>query len=144
MFSTQPIDSVVEEISRIKYVVQTTITYFINQKEKHVFIRHNSILTLMKSGAPFFGIDIMYMIYLDVNYLSVVCLSIYYEKLTVKTTLTTMGHLFAIKLNYCQSNIICNSIALKCQCLKHFLKHLKIFNSCFLYIQQVVTRNKFT
>ena len=144
MFSTQPIDSVVEEISRIKYVDQTTITYFINQKEKHMFIRHNSTLTLMKSGAPFFRIDIMYMIYLNVNFLSVVCLSIYYEKLTVKTTLTTIGHLFAIKLNYCQSNIICNSIALKCQCLKHFLKHLKIFDSCFLYIQQVVTRNKFT
>ena len=145
MFSTQPIDSVVEEISRIKYVVQTTITYFINQKEKHMSIRHNSTLTLMKSGAPFFRIDIIYMIYLNVNFLSVVCLSIYYEKLTVKTTLTTtMGHFLANKLNYCQSDIICNSIALKCQCLKHFLKHLKIFNSCFLYIQQVVTRNKFT
>ena len=31
----------------------------------------------MKSGAPFFHIDIMYMIYLDVKYFSVACLSIY-------------------------------------------------------------------
>ena len=116
---TQSINLVVEEISRNKSVVQTPITYFINQKEKHVSIRHNSILTLMKSGAPFFRIDIMYMIYLDVKYFSVVCLSIYYEKLAVKTTLTTMGHFFAKKLNYCPSDIICNSIALKYQCLKH-------------------------
>ena len=85
MFSTHPINLVVEEISQNKSVVQTPITYFINQKEKHVSIRHNSILTLMKSGAPFFRIDIMYMIYLDVKYFSVVCLSIYYEKLAVKT-----------------------------------------------------------
>ena len=48
------------------------------------------IAYLRKSGAPFFLIDIMYMIYLDVKYFSVVCLSIYYEKLTVKTALTTM------------------------------------------------------
>ena len=61
---TQSINLVVEEISRNKSVVQTPITYFINQKEKHVSIRHNSILTLMKSGAPFFRIDIIYMIYL--------------------------------------------------------------------------------
>ena len=37
----------------------------------------------MKSGASFFGID--------VKYLSVVFLIIYYEKPGVKTTLTTMG-----------------------------------------------------
>ena len=54
LFSTQTINKVVEEISRNKFVVQTPITYFINQKEKHVSIRHNSILTLMKSGAPSF------------------------------------------------------------------------------------------
>ena len=77
LFSAQPINLVVEEISRNKSVVQTPITYFINQKEKHVSIRHNSILTLMKSGAPFFRIDIMYMIYLDANYFSVVFLSIF-------------------------------------------------------------------
>ena len=41
----------------------------------------------MKSGAPFFRIDIIYMIYLDVKYFSVVFLSIYHEKPTGKTTL---------------------------------------------------------
>ena len=46
----------------------------------------------MKSGAPFFRVDIMHMIYFDVKYFSVVLLSIYYEKLAVKNTLTTMGH----------------------------------------------------
>ena len=124
MFSAQPINLVVEEIPRNKSVVETPITYFINQKEKHVSIWHNSILTLMKSGAPFSRIDIMYMIYLDVKYFSVVCLSIYYEKLAVKTALTTMVHFFPKKLNYCPSDIICNSIALKCQCLKHTLNFL--------------------
>ena len=81
----------------------------------------------MKSGAPFLSIDIIYMIYLDVKYFSVVYLSIYYEKLAVKTVLTTMGHFFAKKLNYCPSDMICNSVALKCQCLKHtseFLIHV--------------------
>ena len=73
----------------------------------------------MKSGAPFFRIDIMYMIYLDVKYFSVVCLSIYYEKLAVKTKHTTMGHFFAKKLNYCPSETIYNSIALEFQRLKH-------------------------
>ena len=67
LFSTQTINKVVEEISRNKFVVQRRITYFINQKEKQVSIRHSSILTLMKSGAPFFHTDIMYMIYLDVK-----------------------------------------------------------------------------
>ena len=59
----------------------------------------------MKSGAPFFKIDIMYMSYLDVKYFTV-SLSIYYEKLVVKTTLTTMGHFFAKKLNFCPYSII--------------------------------------
>ena len=103
LFSTQPINIVVEEISRNKSGVQTPIIYFTNPKEKHVSIRHNSMLTLMKSVAPFFRIDIMYMIYLDVKYFSVVFLSIYYEKLAVKTTLTAIGHFFAKKLNYCLS-----------------------------------------
>ena len=49
----------------------------------------------MNSGAPFFRIDIIYMIYLDVKHFSVVCLSICYEKLAIKTALKTMGHLFA-------------------------------------------------
>ena len=94
-------------------------------------VRHNRILTLMKSGAPFFGIDIKYMIYLDVKYFLVVYLSIYYEKLAVKTTLTTMGHFFGKKLNYCPSDIICNL-------------YIQFAYSCFLYIQQVMTRSKFT
>ena len=80
--------------------------YFINQREKHVSIRYNNILTLMKSEEPFSRIDIMHMIYLDVKYFLVVCLSIYYEKLAVKTALTTMGHFFVKKLNYCPSDII--------------------------------------
>ena len=92
LFSIQPINLVVEEISRNKSSVQTPITNFIYEKEKHVSIQHNSKLTLVISGAPFFGIDIMYMIYLDVKYFSIVCLNIYYEKPAVKTTLKTMGH----------------------------------------------------
>ena len=116
---TQPINLVVEDISRNKSVVQTPITYFLNQKEKHVSVQNTSILTLMKSGAPFFRIDMINTIYLDVKYFSVVCLSIYYEKLAVKTKHTTMGHFFAKKLNYCSLDIIYNLIALKCQCLKH-------------------------
>ena len=65
----------------------------------------------MKSRAPFSPIDIMYMIYLDVMDFLVVCLSIYYEKLAVKTTLTTMGQFFTKNLNYWTSDINCNSIA---------------------------------
>ena len=52
-------------------------------------------------------IDIIYMIYLNVKYFSVVFLSIYYEKPV-------------------------------------FEAQFKISYSCFLYIQHVVTRNKFT
>ena len=47
LFFTQPIYLVVEEISRNKLAVQTRITYFLNQKDKHVAIRYNSILTLI-------------------------------------------------------------------------------------------------
>ena len=90
----------------------------------------------MKSGATFFRIDIIYMIYLNVKYCPVVCLSIHCEKHAVKITLKTMGHFFAKKLNFCPSDIILNSIALKCKCLK------QNFKSCFLYIQHAVTRNK--
>ena len=104
LFSAQPINLVVEEISRNKSVVQTPITYFINQKEKHVSIRCNSILTLMKSDAPFFRIDIIYMIYLYVKYFSGVCPSISYLKLAVKTILTMVGHFFAKMLNFCPSD----------------------------------------
>ena len=68
----------------------------------------------MKSWAPSFRTDIMYMIYLDAKYFSEVCPCIYYEKLAVKAVLATMGHFFAKKLNYCASNMICISIALKC------------------------------
>ena len=46
------------------------------------------------------------MIYLDVKYFSVVCLSIYYEKLAVNTTLTTMGYFFAKKLNFSPPDVI--------------------------------------
>ena len=60
LFSTQPINLAVEEISRSKSNVQTPITYFINQKEKHLSIRPNNILTLMKSGELFFHIDRYY------------------------------------------------------------------------------------
>ena len=42
------INLILEEIYRNKLVVQTPIIYFINQKENHVFDRHNSILTLIK------------------------------------------------------------------------------------------------
>ena len=115
----QPINLGVEKISQNKSVVQTPITYFIKKKEKHVSIRYSRILTLVKSGAPFFRSDIMYMIYLDVKYFSVVCLCVYYEKPAVKTKHTTMGHFFAKKLNYCLFDIIYNSVELKCHCLKH-------------------------
>ena len=118
MFSIYPINLVVEEISRNESAAQTPITCFINQKEKHVSIRQSSILTLVKSGATFFRIDIIYMIYLNVKYCPVVCLSIHCEKHAVKITLKTMGHFFAKKLNFCPSDIILNSIALKCKCLK--------------------------
>ena len=53
LFSTQPINLAVEKNSQNKSVVQTSITYFINQKEKHVPIGHNSILNLMKSAVHF-------------------------------------------------------------------------------------------
>ena len=46
------------------------------------------------------------MFYLDVKYLLVVCLCIYYEKVAVKTTLTTMGHSFEKKLIFFPSDII--------------------------------------
>ena len=72
--------------------------------------------TLMKS---FFGIDIMHIIYLDVKYFSVSCLSNYYEKPAVKTTLTTMRYFFAKKLSYCPFGIIYNSVAIKSKFLKH-------------------------
>ena len=45
--------------------------------------------------------DIIY----DVKYFSVVCLSICYEKLAVKTRLTRVGHSFAKKLNFCPPEI---------------------------------------
>ena len=60
----------------------------------------------MKSGAPFLRIDIIYMVYPHAKYFLVVCLSIYYEKLAVETTLTTIGNFFIKKLNFCPSNII--------------------------------------
>ena len=53
-------------------------------------IQHNSTLTLIKSGAPFFRIDMIHMVHLNVKYFSVVSLGIYHEKLPVKTTLKTI------------------------------------------------------
>ena len=64
------------------------------------------MLTLMKSDAIYFCIDIIYMIYLNVKDFSVVCLSICYEKLAVKTVLTSVGYFFVKKLNFCPSDII--------------------------------------
>ena len=93
-FSTQLIN-LVEEVSRNKSVIQTLITYFINQKEKQVSVRHNSLLTLVKSGKLYFHIDIIHTISLDAKSFSVVCLIIYYEKLTVKTTLPTTRQFIA-------------------------------------------------
>ena len=60
----------------------------------------------MKADAPSFRVAIIYLIYLDVKYFSVVCLSIYYEKRAIKTTRTTMGHFFAKKLVFCLSDLI--------------------------------------
>ena len=95
----------------------------------------------MKSGAPFYRIDIISMIYLDKTHLSVVNLNIYYEKLAIKAALTTMRHCFAKKLHFCPFNIIWNWIALKYQCLKHTSK---FFIHVLCISKNVVTRNKFT
>ena len=57
-------------------------------------------------GAPFLHIGNIKMIHLEVKYFSVVCPSIYYEKVAVKTAVTTMGYFFAKKLNFCESDII--------------------------------------
>ena len=48
----------------------------------------------------------IYMIYLNVKCFSVVCLSIYHERLAVKATLATMGHFLGKNLNFCPSDII--------------------------------------
>ena len=71
------------------------------------------------------------------RFFSVVCLSIYYEKNTAKTALTMMRLFFAKELNFCPSDI-----NVSCVKMPVFETHFKIFNSCFLYVQQVVTRNK--
>ena len=49
LFSTQPINLVVGDISQNKSAVQNPITYFINQKDKYLSIQHNSTLALIKS-----------------------------------------------------------------------------------------------
>ena len=87
----------------------------------------------MKYGAPFFRIYIMHMIYFYVKYFSVVCLSIYYEKVA-ETFLRK-----EVKLLSVQHNLLFN-----CVKMPVFETHFKIFNPCFLYIQQVLTRNDFT
>ena len=78
-----------------------------------------SYIIAYKSGAPFFRFDILYIIDLDVKCLSEVFLSIYYEKPAAKTKLKMMRHFFAKKLHFCPPAITWDSIALKCQCLKH-------------------------
>ena len=128
LFSTEPINLVVEEISWNKTVVQTSLTCFTNQKEKHVSIRHNGILTLIKSGVPFFRIDIIYIIYLDVKYFLVVCLSIYHEKRAVKTTLTAIRHFFSKKLKFCPSR---HNLKLNYVKMVMLETHFRIFNSYF-------------
>ena len=60
----------------------------------------------MKSDAPFFRIDIIYMTCLYGKFFSVVCVSICYEKVAVKTTTTRVGYCFTKKLNFCPSDII--------------------------------------
>ena len=67
LVSTQPIN-LVEEVSQNKSVAQTPMTYFIDQKEKHVSIWHNSIVTLTKSWGPFCCINTMCIIYFDVKF----------------------------------------------------------------------------
>ena len=130
MFSTQPINLVVEEISQNKPVVQTPITYFKNKKKWYISIRHNSIFTLIKLEVPFFRTDIIYMIYFDMKYFSVACLSIYYEKLAVKTTLKFLS--------------LWHNSKFYCVKMPVFETHFKVLNSWFLYSQHVMTRNKFT
>ena len=66
----------------------------------------------MNSDSQFSCIDIIYVIYLDVKYLSVVFLSIYYEKPVAKPTLKMMRHFFAKKLHFCPPDITWDSIAL--------------------------------
>ena len=119
LFSIEPINLVVEEISPKKTCCSNSNHLFYKSKGKNVYPT-NSILTVMKSDAPLFCIDIIHTIYLDVKNFSVVCLCICYEKLAVKTTLTRVGHFFAKKLNLCPSNIIWNSSALKLVFEIHF------------------------
>ena len=85
----------------------------------------------MKSGGSFFRIDIIYMIYLIMKYFSAVSFSIYCEKLA-GTFLRKEVNSLSVRHN------------LKSGCVKTpvFGTYFKIFNSCVLYIQHVVTRNK--
>ena len=89
LFSTRPINLVVEEISQNNPVFQTPITYFINQREKYVSIRHD-----------------WYLHWYNLHGLS-------WSEVNVKTTLTAIGHFFANKLRFCPSDIILNSIVLR-------------------------------
>ena len=101
-------------------------------------MRHNGILTLKKSGAPFLRIDIIYMIYPDVKYFSLVCLSIYLRNLLYTYKL---GHFFAEKLNFLSLR---RNLKFNCVKMSVFETHFRIFNLCFSYIQHVVTSYKFT
>ena len=103
----QSINLVVEKFSWSKPIVQTPIIFFINQKEKDVSIQHN--INFDEIGTPFFSIDMIHMIYPDVKYFSGLCVSIYYKKLSVKTTLTMMEHFFAKKLNFLRPHLFLKS-----------------------------------
>ena len=48
LLSTQSINLVVGEIPQIEPVSQIPITYFVILKEKHVSIRHNIVINLIK------------------------------------------------------------------------------------------------
>ena len=65
LFTTHPINLVVEKISRNEPILQTPITYCYikkNPEKNREPFQHNNILTLMKFGVPFFRIDIICMI----------------------------------------------------------------------------------
>ena len=81
LFSTQYINLVTGEISKIKAVIRSPISRFIIQKERHTSIPHNIKLSLTKSSIPFFSIR-LYIIYLDVyNNVYHVRISLFFEKM---------------------------------------------------------------
>ena len=115
LFSAQPINLVVEEITRNKSVVQTPITYFINRKGKRVY-RHNSILTLDEIRGTIF--PHWYNVH-DLSWCKLF-FSSFSQDLLWETCCKKRDYKKKAKnMNYCPSDIICNSFTLKYQCLKH-------------------------